>query len=362
MSTTNLQQAPACPECRSTYVVKKGRRRNRHRILQLFHCNECTHRFSVAPGKNKTYPLKVILEAISAYNLGNSLTDTQRIVRNRFHLDVPERTTRSWLKTYSAFTTYARMRAAAKKLFPPAKLIRSLALNHQQVYRCQVHEAKLELLLPSASGRDFSRFKNYLGTVWHGFPHHLFQATEHRSSKFPLDLRPPITRKENHATRMAALVLPSAPTNKARHETLQRFMLLNDSVTVAVEVPVYLGREDVAYYRSRGFNMDIESDLITGHIDFIQVRNGYIHLLDYKPEAKKEKHAHVQLTIYALALSRRTRLPLKDFKCGWFDEDDYFEFFPLQGVYHPKSTPAVVGKTAALTGDTGPWESGSKAA
>ncbi len=52
-----------------------------------------------------------------------------------------------------------------------------------------------------------------------------------------------------------------------------------------------------------------------------------------KPEATKEKHAHVQLTIYALALARRTGLKLKDFKCAWFDEKDYFEFFPLTGVY-----------------------------
>ena len=41
----------------------------------------------------------------------------------------------------------------------------------------------------------------------------------------------------------------------------------------------------------------------------------------------------MQLTIYALALARRTGLPLKLFKCGWFDEKDYFEFYPLQGVY-----------------------------
>jgi ATP-dependent exoDNAse (exonuclease V) beta subunit len=57
---------------------------------------------------------------------------------------------------------------------------------------------------------------------------------------------------------------------------------------------------------------------VTGHIDFLQIRNGYIHILDYKPEARKETHAHVQLTIYALALARRTGLPLKFFKCGWF--------------------------------------------
>lgn len=142
-----------------------------------------------------------------------------------------------------------------------------------------------------------------------------------------------MTRKENHATRLAALVLPTALNNKKRHETLQRFMLVNDSVTVAVEVPVYLRRDDIAYYRKRGFDADLESAVITGHIDFLQIRNGHIHILDYKPDARKETHAHVQLTIYALALARRARLPLKFFKCGWFDEKDYFEFFPLQGVY-----------------------------
>jgi len=160
-----------------------------------------------------------------------------------------------------------------------------------------------------------------------------FQSTGHRSSKFPAELHPPVTRKENHATRLAALVLPSSPNNKKRHETLQRFMLVNDSVTIAVEVPVFLTREDLRYYRERGFNVDFESDVITGHIDFLQIRNGHLHILDYKPEARKETHAHVQLTMYALALARRTALPLKLFKCGWFDEKDYFDFFPLQGVY-----------------------------
>jgi hypothetical protein len=92
-------------------------------------------------------------------------------------------------------------------------------------------------------------------------------------------------------------------------------------------------RNDIGYYRSLGFDLDFESDVITGHIDFLQIRNGHIHILDYKPEARKETHAHVQLTIYALALARRIGLPLKVFKCGWFDEKDYFEFFPLQGVY-----------------------------
>src|SRR6266567_5438280 len=34
----------------------------------------------------------------------------------------------------------------------------------------------------------------------------------------------------------------------------------------------------------------------------------------------------------SLAFASRTRLPVKVLKCAWFDEKDYFEFFPLQAV------------------------------
>ncbi|MBI2459578.1 MAG: PD-(D/E)XK nuclease family protein [Parcubacteria group bacterium] len=73
--------------------------------------------------------------------------------------------------------------------------------------------------------------------------------------------------------------------------------------------------------------------LITGHIDLLQVRNGAIHILDYKGEGAAKARPIEQLTLYALALSRLTGLRLFHFKCAWFDENDYFEFFPLHVVY-----------------------------
>ena len=275
------------------------------------------------------------------FNLGYSLTETQQLLRRRFHRQIPERTISSWLAEYRPLATYSRLRPACRKLFLPEAVIHTRTFHHQQVYRFQVHPAKLELLTKATPqpathpGSEFSPLKRYLESIETHFPHDLFQATGHRSSKFPAEIRPPVTRKENHATRLADLALPTAPNNKKHHETLQRFMLINDSVTVAVEIPVFLTREDVHYYRTRGFDLDFQTDVITGHIDFLQIRNGHIHILDYKPEARKETHAHVQLTIYALALARRASLPLKVFKCGWFDEKDYFEFFPLTGVYMP---------------------------
>ena len=279
----------------------------------------------------------MILETISVYNLGNSVSDTQRVIRKRLHVDIPEGTIRSWIRTHKPFTTYARSRAAGSKLFDAETMIRSYLLRHKQVYRFQVHRAKLELLFQNPRHRHLASCNGLSRINRRGFPSPRVRDIEHRSSKFPTTVAIPVTRKENHATRLAALVLPAAIANKKRHETLQRFMLANDSATVAVEIPVYLTKDDISYYRGQGFSLDFDNDVVTGHIDCLQVRDGYLQILDYKPDARKEKHAHVQLTIYALALARRANLPLKNFKCAWFDEKDYFEFFPLKGVYQPRA-------------------------
>lgn len=119
-------------------------------------------------------------------------------------------------------------------------------------------------------------------------------------------------------------------------------MLANDSCTIACEVPVYLAAEEIAYYKSKGFFLTLpQSDRpITGHIDLVQARNGLIHLLDYKPKARDIDPVN-QLVVYALAFASRTKLPVKALKCAWFDEKDYFEFFPLQAV-KAKKTDAFV--------------------
>src|SRR5713101_8406805 len=146
MSTVTTQQNPVCPECGCKYTVKKGKRRNRLQIHQVFKCTECLHRFTGAPAKNKTYPLRLILETVSTFNLGYSLTETQRRLHTRFHRNIPERTISSWLTEYRPLTTYSRLRASGRKLFPPDTVICSHTFHHQQVYRFQLHRAKLELL------------------------------------------------------------------------------------------------------------------------------------------------------------------------------------------------------------------------
>src|SRR5262249_49989500 len=115
-----------------------------------------------------------------------------------------------------------------------------------------------------------------------------------------------VTSKQNAATDTAALIIPAVGNNKLRHETLQHFMLVNDSVTVAVEVPIWITEDDiVALEDEHGIELaQRQASAITGHIDFLQVRNGAVHILDYKPDAQTNRPI-AQLAIYALALTRR---------------------------------------------------------
>jgi len=46
------------------------------------------------------------------------------------------------------------------------------------------------------------------------------------------------TAKRNTATETAALIIPAVGNNKLRHETLQNFILVNDSSTIAAEIPI----------------------------------------------------------------------------------------------------------------------------
>lgn len=66
-----------------------------------------------------------------------------------------------------------------------------------------------------------------------------------------------------------------------------------------------------------------------------QIRNGQVHILDYKPDATRVKPIE-QLMIYALYRARRTGLRLYDFRCAWFDDQHYYEFYPLH-VVRPES-------------------------
>ena len=184
-----------CPYCFSANYKKRGVRQKKLEQVQLYQCHDCQKTFTRQITKGKHYPLPIMFDAISIYNLGYSLEETCRIINKRNNYQLP-------------------------------------ITNYQ-----------------SSSNDSISK------------------------------------QKEN----------------------------IENCELKINELP----------------------KLITGHIDILQIRNGQIHILDYKPNAEKERPIE-QLTLYAMALSRLTGLRLFEFKCAWFDEKDYFEFFPLHVLHKPK--------------------------
>ncbi|PJC49233.1 hypothetical protein CO033_02635 [Candidatus Nomurabacteria bacterium CG_4_9_14_0_2_um_filter_32_10] len=361
-SIRSSRDAELCPYCLSKDFVKRGTRKNINQVVQLYLCrNEgCKRTFTATDVKGKHFPLHIVIESMNYYNLGFSLEETCKIIKKKFGVAPESATLSDWINEYKPLCRYERLRSYANKMFKPMDMIEVVTMAHRQLYRFRYHRAKTILMLEEFKNRNLRPLKNYLDNVSSETPHQYFQDGERMSeirSKF--DKADMIVRsKSNFANRLTAFVLQSIPDNKQRHEEVQRFMLANDSCTVATEVPVYIRKEDIEHMENElkfkivgeeGIKFKGKKEgklpkdnstseavrslprMLTGHIDIIQIRNGQIHLLDYKPNASKERPIE-QLTWYALAMSRLTGLRIFNFTCAWFDEKDYYQFYPLHVV------------------------------
>src|ERR1700682_1042372 len=126
-----------CSHCGSTAIARKGTRRKKIEIVQLWRCASCKRVFTPTPSalRNKTYPLRIVLDAITLYDLGYSLEKTADKVRTRHGHRVGRSTIATWLAEHRSLTTYARLRAQGRRLYPPTQTIRATKLYHRQVYK-----------------------------------------------------------------------------------------------------------------------------------------------------------------------------------------------------------------------------------
>jgi len=369
--------AEICPYCQSKKFVKRGLRKNQLGSAQLYLCRnpECGRVFTAQDVKGRKFPLNLVIECLNYYNLGFNFQQTCSLVKQKFGAAPDPQTLSGWVEQYKNLCRFERMRPWAIKMYKPEDMVEVVTMAHHQIFRFRYHRAKTRLLLEEFGNRYFVPLKDYLDNVSSETPHQYFQQGERMSdirSKFD-KAQVIVKAKNNYANRLSAFVLQAVKLNKDRHDALQRFMLANDSCTVATEVPVYIRREDIEHMQNQlGFEIigeegiRVKGDkppkgktnsaairnlprLLTGHIDFVQIRNGSIHLLDYKPKAEKERPIE-QLTWYALAMSRLTGLRLFDFKCGWFDEKNYYQFFPLHVVKKLKNK-----KTKKINFKDGTW-------
>jgi transposase-like protein len=338
----------ACPHCGSHVLTRRGTRKKKLEIVQLWRCASCKRVFTPGPAalRNKTYPVRMILSALTDYDLGYSLDQTVARLKKKIGRQVSPSTITSWLYEYNQHCSYRRLRGEGLKRFPANQTIRSIKLYHRQIYGYAYHRPKLEMVRRGSLDEKrigdtrFAAVANFLECIPTTCPHDLFRRDDDLKARasqahpeFADVSRVIVNRKENAATQTAALIIPAVGNNKLRHETLQRFMLANDSVTVAVEIPIWLTETDIAELERQHDIELVPCDgnkprVITGHIDFLQARNGAVHVLDYKPDARTNKPI-AQLALYVLALTRRVPgLKLFDIKCAWFNEEEYCEIFP----------------------------------
>src|ERR1700745_2521324 len=84
------KQPEACPHCGGRNLTRRGTRRKKLEIVQLWRCASCKRAFTPGPAavRNKTYPLRVILAALTDYNLGYTLEETAARLKKKTHHSV----------------------------------------------------------------------------------------------------------------------------------------------------------------------------------------------------------------------------------------------------------------------------------
>jgi hypothetical protein len=97
---------------------------------------------------------------------------------------------------------------------------------------------------------------------------------------------------------------------KPGHEPILKNILIRDKNSVAIEIPIW---------------KKIRNDYITGHIDLIQIENGFVKVIDYKPEGNFLLSLP-QVAMYGLFI--KSLFNLHEVKCISFNRKEAWEYNP----------------------------------
>ncbi len=197
------------------------------------------------------------------------------------------------------------------------KLIKHKSFKHGWFYHYRLHEANSE----SLCNHRYSTLHSYLTSLFDSCPDDKFNKIRSSALKFPLDLDVKKTRNHEISEFARQGLLEGT---KSAHTNVQLHMLNKDPRTIAVEVPLWMDEGENEHH-GKVFN---SIDPLSGHIDVLRMEDDKIWVWDFKPNAHLEKFAMTQTFFYSMMLSRRTGIPLDDFRCGYFDEEHAFMFKP----------------------------------
>ena len=180
------QQGIACLTCNSHTAVKIGKRNNKFASIQRYKCISCRKTFSNSGQnhlKNKSYPARIILDAVSHYDLGYTQSGVAKFISRKHSITVPQKTISNWLSEYKHICTFSRLRKQACELYTPKSIIHTQTLHHIQPYSFKFHKAKLYLLFHNKLYNNqfyntslfYEPLKAYLEKIpTEKFPHHIF--------------------------------------------------------------------------------------------------------------------------------------------------------------------------------------------
>ena len=191
------------------------------------------------------------------------------------------------------------------------------SFKHGWFYHYRLHKLNSENLC----NPQFFELDKYLNSLFENCPDKHFNKIRSSSMKFPLDFE--MKKTKNHEVSSLAQEGVVNGT-KSAHTNVQLHMLNYDPKTIAVEVPLWIESHENMHHE-RIFNTN---EPLSGHIDVLRIEDDKIWVWDFKPGAHLEKFAVTQTFFYSLMLSKRTGIPLNDFRCGYFDDELAFMFKP----------------------------------
>ena len=107
-SAPHTHKSPAeCPYCGSRAISRKGVRKKKLEIVQLWRCSSCKRVFTPGPAalRYKTYPIRLVLQALTLYNLGYSLNETAKRLKSKSGRAVSPSTIATWIGAHKEHTT-----------------------------------------------------------------------------------------------------------------------------------------------------------------------------------------------------------------------------------------------------------------
>src|SRR3979409_1636373 len=96
------KQPEACPPGGSHNLTRRGTRKKKLEIVQLWRCSSCKRVFTPGPPAlhKKTYPLRMILSELTDYDTGYTLEETAAHLQKKAHRRVSPSTIAAWLDEY----------------------------------------------------------------------------------------------------------------------------------------------------------------------------------------------------------------------------------------------------------------------